>query len=141
MRVEWSGGHAVPDGGHPVLGLWTTSPGGQLVLRQWCYRASPVSQQASKSVFLSYTCCISTTSCERHNQRGKGTVLHFPYSLCVGPDLRSLMFPVCTGKALLTIGGGKWVENTHIKESSHGDPPRNHLPQCLAWLHLRLNAH
>ena len=93
----------------------------------WCYRLVPVSQQASKPVFctfVSYSCCISTTSCERHNQRGKGTVLHFPYSQFVGPDLRSLMFPVCTGKALLTIGGASGLKTRTSKKVLSRRPPQ-----------------
>ena len=54
----------------------------------------------------------------RQDQRSERTPLYFTNSLLVGPFLALLMFPICSGKGWLVVGGSIWVEDANIKEGT-----------------------
>ena len=65
---------------------------------------------------------MAQATCEREDERGKGTLLNFSYALFISTDLGPLVLFVGGGQVLLAIGGSIGVEYSYVEVGPFESP-------------------
>ena len=66
---------------------------------------------------------MAQATCEREDERSKGFLLNFSYTLFISTDLGPLVLLVSGDQVLLTIGGGMGIEYLTSKWTLSNPPP------------------